>query len=106
MDAPRRKGSATAAKDQKLAAPVSGWEAAMSECIHVSGKLEGEDAALGAMRNDRSILYLATVCECVHGPRSEWPRGVFSLVLLRAAINQARKLLHLNSHDDTISKHT
>lgn len=68
----RRKGSAAAAKDQQSTPPVSGWEAAMSECIHVSGKLEGEDAALKAMQNDRSILYLGTVrvCSCCMIPRT------------------------------------
>ena len=52
----------TAAKDKRRAAPVSGWEAATSESIHVGAKLEGEAAALAAIRDHRSIVYLAAVC--------------------------------------------
>jgi len=52
----------TPAKDKRRAAPVSGWEAAMSESIHVGAKLEGEAAALAAIRDHRSIVYLAAVC--------------------------------------------
>lgn len=66
----RTAGSAAAAKDWLPAAPISGWEAAMSESIHVGGKLEGEGAALAAIKDHRSILYLAGVRGCMCARRS------------------------------------
>lgn len=57
----RTAGSPAAAKNRLAVAPVGGWEAAMSESIHVGGKLVGEGAALAAIKDHRSILYLAPV---------------------------------------------
>lgn len=54
-------GSTAAAKDEQVAAPTSGWEAACSEGIHVGGNIEGEAAALAALKTHHSILYLSTV---------------------------------------------
>ena len=67
----RTAGSAAAAMDRLTVAPFGGWEAAMSESIHVGGKLVGEGAALAAIKDHRSILYLAPVRADleIHGPQ-------------------------------------
>jgi hypothetical protein len=61
MDAPKSWLSDTRTQEEASAAPVSGWEAAMSESIHVGRKLEGEAAALAAIKDHRAIIYLAVV---------------------------------------------
>ena len=67
----RTAGSAATAKDRLTVAPVGGWEAAMSESMQVGGKLVGEGAALAAIKDHPSILYLAPVRADleIHGPQ-------------------------------------